>query len=109
MVCGAIQSLREICNELVEADSSPCPSSLPDWCHLDRAQSRLWQNITDSYNPLENISLDQINLVFLSQEMTTTGIKSRLIQASLHYFDVYVETFHHAETRKLFLCKDDYF
>ena len=99
MVCGAIQSLREICNELVEADSSPCPASLPDWCHLDRAQSRLWQNITDSYNPLENISLDQINLVFLSQEMTTTG----------QYRDVYFETFHHAETRKLFLCKDDYF
>ena len=85
MVCGAIQSLREICNELVEADSSPCSASLPDWCHLDRAHTRLWHNITDSYKPLENISLDQINLVFLSQEMTTTG-QSRLIRASLHYF-----------------------
>ena len=73
MVCGAIQSLREICNELVEAESPPCPASLPDWCILDRTQTRVWSNITDSYKPLENISLDQINLVFLSQEMTTTG------------------------------------
>ena len=74
-MCGAIQSLREICNELLESDSDLRPSSLPDWCHLDRVQSRLWSNITDSYNPLENVSLDQINLVFLSQEMTTTGSK----------------------------------
>ena len=77
MVCNAIQSLREICNEIVEPRPVAAPGSgsgrwLPDWCYLDKRQPALWSNI-QHYRPLANISLDQINLVFLSQEMTTTG------------------------------------
>ena len=79
MVCNAIQSLREICNEIVEPRTAAAavPGSgsgrwLPDWCYLDKRQPALWSNI-QHYRPLDNISLDQINLVFLSQEMTTTG------------------------------------
>ena len=77
VVCNAIQSLREICNEIVEPRPAAAPGSgsgrwLPDWCYLDKRQPALWSNI-QHYRPLDNISLDQINLVFLSQEMTTTG------------------------------------
>ena len=77
VVCNAIQSLREICNEIVEPRPVAVPGSgsgrwLPDWCYLDKRQPALWSSI-QHYRPLDNISLDQINLVFLSQEMTTTG------------------------------------
>ena len=78
VVCNAIQSLREICNEIVEPRSPGSGSGsgsgrwLPDWCYLDKRQPAQWSNI-QHYRPLDNISLDQINLVFLSQEMTTTG------------------------------------
>ena len=71
---NVVQRLREICNEPVSTSSksSSLSCSLPDWCYLDKHQSSHWSNIK-KYDPLENISLDQINLVFLSQEVTTTG------------------------------------
>ena len=74
-VCTAIQSLREICNTpVVSRLSSPESSrTLPSWCYLDKTQHQQWSNI-QQYNPLENISLEHINLVFLCQEMTTTGM-----------------------------------
>ena len=68
---SAVQELREICNKPVPA-SSPTPSSLPDWCYVNKSQSSVFSRVQE-YNPLEDISLDQVNLVFLSQEMTTTG------------------------------------
>ena len=70
-VTSAVQELREICNKPVPA-SSPTPSSLPDWCYVNKSQSSVFSRVQE-YNPLEDISLDQVNLVFLSQEMTTTG------------------------------------
>ena len=73
-VTSAVQVLREICNRpLPSSSSSPCKSSsLPDWCFINKSQSPVFSKVQE-YHPLENISLDQVNLVFLSQEMTTTG------------------------------------
>jgi len=86
VVWNVVQRLREICNEPVSTSSksSSLSCSLPDWCYLDKHQSSHWSNIK-KYDPLENISLDQINLVFLSQEVTTTVVTSarlRSIKAS---------------------------
>ena len=74
-VTSAVQVLREICNRPLpsSSSSSPCKSSsLPDWCFINKSQSPVFSKVQE-YHPLENISLDQVNLVFLSQEMTTTG------------------------------------
>jgi len=83
-VCGVIQTLREICNQPVLEEASASSNSLPSWCHLDQTPPRPFSSIL-SYDPLQNISLDQVNLVFLSQEMTTTVLTSarlRSIKAS---------------------------
>ena len=76
-VTSAVQVLREICNQPISSSSSsssfsPSQSSLPDWCFINKSQSSVFSKVQE-YHPLENISLDQVNLVFLSQEMTTTG------------------------------------
>ena len=70
--CGVIQSLREICNEPFLKDA-PSSSSLPKWCFLDQEPPKPFTSIL-GYDPLANISLDQVNLVFLTQELTTTGM-----------------------------------
>jgi len=81
--CGVIQSLREICNEPFLKDA-PSSSSLPKWCFLDQEPPKPFTSIL-GYDPLANISLDQVNLVFLTQELTTTVLTSarlRSIKAS---------------------------
>jgi len=83
-ICGIIQSLREICNEPLTRDANAVSKSLPSWCILDHEPPRQFSNIL-GYDPLANISLDQVNLVFLSQELTTTVLTSarlRSIKAS---------------------------
>ena len=70
-VCAAIQSLRQICAGPLERPQSSA-GPLPAWCYLTPSHSPVLSSVLD-YHPLHHISLDQVNLVFLSQELTTTG------------------------------------
>ena len=72
VVSSAIQRLQQICSEPSSSKEKSESDSLPSWCYVDKTQSKLWSDV-DKYQPLENIHLDHLNLVFLSQEMTTTG------------------------------------
>ena len=79
-ICGVIQTLREICNEPLKQDPAVSAASLPSWCLLGQESPKPFSNIL-GYDPLANISLDQVNLVFLSQELTTTGMVIIIIKA----------------------------
>ena len=72
VVSSAIQRLQQICSEPSSSKEKSESDSLPSWCYVNKTQSKLWSDV-DKYQPLENIHLDHLNLVFLSQEMTTTG------------------------------------
>ena len=78
-ICGVIQTLREICNQPSLEDLSLSSKSLPSWCLLDQDPPRPFSSIL-GYDPLANISLDQVNLVFLSQELTTTGMVTIILR-----------------------------
>ena len=92
-VAGAVQVLREICNQPLPPTSSPGQTALPAWCFINKSQSSVFSRVQE-YNPLENISLDQVNLVFLSQEMTTTGemIEKAFNQNPSNYYSLSVLT-----------------
>ena len=70
-VCAAIQTLRQICSGPLERPQFS-EGPLPAWCYLTPSHSPVLSSVLD-YHPLHHISLDQVNLVFLSQELTTTG------------------------------------
>ena len=77
-VSSIIQKLRVICSPALR-DPHPAPA-LPSWCILDSPESSRFNNLFQ-YDPLENVSLDQVNMVFLSQELRTTALASCRIRS----------------------------
>ena len=78
-VYGLIQQLRSICSPNLQ--KSQQPSSLPSWCILDPPTPGVPFANLFQYDPLENISLDQVNMVFLNQELRTTALASCRIRS----------------------------
>ena len=77
-VSTIIQQLRAICSPPLR-DPHPAPA-LPSWCILDSPENSRFNNLFQ-YDPLENVSLDQVNMVFLSQELQTTALASCRIRS----------------------------
>ena len=76
-MCDMINSLCCICNHpsLVSHDSLTTHTrgvALPQSALLDKTPLRHTQNLL-AYHPFKHIHLDSLNLVFLKQELTTTG------------------------------------
>ena len=78
-VYGLIQQLRSICSPNLQKPQQP--SSLPSWCILDPSTPGAPFANLFQYDPLENISLDQVNMVFLNQELRTTALASCRIRS----------------------------
>ena len=76
-VCSVVQDLRRICNS-ASLFSTPVrrhhrtSTRLPAWTRLHPRPARLVEKLLES-RPLDTVSLENINLVFLKQELTTTG------------------------------------
>ena len=74
-VCNIMHFLRCICSYLSLVSDEPPPRSshtLSKWAWLDKTPHRHKQNLLE-YDPFQQIHLDSLNLVFLKQELTTTG------------------------------------
>ena len=74
-VCTVMRQLRSICNH----PSPPSTANLvtphsvpPTWSRLNPLPARRVQQLV-APDPLTSVSLENLNLVFLKQELTTTG------------------------------------
>ena len=83
-----MSQLRNICNHPSLVNSSPSPAlpspPLPTWCRLNPRPERLVEKMV-STSPLDSVNFENMNLVFLKQELTTTVLTSarlRSIKAS---------------------------
>jgi hypothetical protein len=85
-VGSVVQQLRRICNSGSLAAGTPPtspPSSsrgrvVPAWARLHPRPARQLEKLLEP-RPLHTVSLENINLVFLKQELTTTGIAGTLL------------------------------